>query len=43
MRVDMFDEAKSALQRAVELQPKEPTYLLALGIAWLRKNGSLRS
>lgn len=37
MRVDMFDEAKSALQRAVELRPKEPSYVLALGIAWLRK------
>ena len=37
MRVNMFDEAKSALQRAVELRPKEPSYLLALGIAWLRK------
>ena len=37
MRVDMFDEARSALQRAVELRPKEPSYVLALGIAWLRK------
>ena len=37
MRANMFDEAKSALQRAVELRPKEPSYLLALGIAWLRK------
>jgi Flp pilus assembly protein TadD len=37
MRVEMFDEAKSALQRAVELRPKDPAYLLALGIAWLRK------
>jgi Flp pilus assembly protein TadD len=37
MRVNMFDEAKSALQRAVELRPNEPPYLLALGIAWLRK------
>ena len=37
MRVEMFDEAKSALQRAVELRPKDPSYLLALGIAWLRK------
>lgn len=37
MRANMFDEAKSALQRAVELSPKEPSYLLALGIAWLRK------
>ena len=37
MRDNMFDEAKSALQRAVELRPNEPPYLLALGIAWLRK------
>ena len=37
MRINMFDEAKSALQRAVELRPNEPAYLLALGIAWLRK------
>jgi len=37
MRVGMFDEAKSALERSVELKPKEPSYLLALGIAWLRK------
>jgi len=37
MRAGMFDEAKSALERSVELKPKEPSYLLALGIAWLRK------
>jgi tetratricopeptide (TPR) repeat protein len=37
MRVGLFDEAKSALERAVELKPKEPSYQLALGIAWLRK------
>ncbi len=37
MRVGMFDAAKSALERSVELKPKEPSYLLALGIAWLRK------
>ena len=37
MRVEMFDEAKSALQRAAEMRPKDPAYLLALGIAWLRK------
>src|SRR5215212_1461512 len=37
MRVGMFDEAKSALERALESKPKDPTYLLALGIAWLRK------
>jgi tetratricopeptide (TPR) repeat protein len=37
MRVGMFDESKSALERSLELKPKEPQYLLALGIAWLRK------
>jgi Flp pilus assembly protein TadD len=37
MRSGMFDEAKSALERALVLKPKEPTFLLALGIAWLRK------
>ena len=37
MRVGLFDEAKSALERAVQLKPREPSYLLALGIAWLRK------
>jgi Flp pilus assembly protein TadD len=37
MRLEMFDAAKSALERSVELKPKEPSYLLALGIAWLRK------
>lgn len=37
MRVGMFDAAKSTLERSVELKPKEPSYLLALGIAWLRK------
>ena len=37
MRDNLFDEAKSALQRAVELSPNEPSYILALGIAWLRK------
>jgi len=37
MQVGLLDEAKSALERAVQLKPKEPSYLLALGIAWLRK------
>jgi len=37
MRLGMFDESKSALERSVQLKPKEPSYLLALGIAWLRK------
>jgi Flp pilus assembly protein TadD len=37
MRANLFGEAKSALQRAVELRPNEPSFILALGIAWLRK------
>ncbi len=37
MQVGLFDEAKAALERAVQLKPKEPSYLLALGITWLRK------
>jgi len=37
MQVGLFDEAKSALERAVQVKPKDPSYLLALGIAWLRK------
>jgi len=37
MRANMFDEAKSALQRAVEMRPNDPSYVLALGIAQLRK------
>jgi Tfp pilus assembly protein PilF len=37
MRASLNDEAKAALERSVELKPKEPAYLLALGIAWLRK------
>jgi tetratricopeptide (TPR) repeat protein len=37
LRAGMFDEAKSALQRSLELRPNEPSYLLALGIAFLRK------
>jgi len=36
MRIGMFNEAKTALERAVFLKSKEPAYLLALGIAWLR-------
>ena len=37
LRVGLNDEAKSALERSLELKPKETSYLLALGIAWLRK------
>lgn len=37
MRAGLMDEAKSALERALELRPQEPQYLLGLGVAWLRK------
>ena len=37
MRLGMAEEAKSALERSLELRPKETSYLLGLGIAWLRK------
>jgi Tfp pilus assembly protein PilF len=37
MRIGLFDHAKSALERALAITPKEPKYMLALGIAWLRK------
>lgn len=37
MQVGMFDGAKAALENALKLRPNDPAYLLALGIAWLRK------
>ena len=37
MQVGMSDAAKSALENALKLRPNEPAYLLAYGIAWLRK------
>jgi predicted Zn-dependent protease len=37
LEVGMFDAAKAALENALKLRPNEPAYLLALGIAWLRK------
>ena len=37
MQVGMFDPAKAALENALNLRPNDPAYLLALGIAWLRK------
>src|SRR2546429_4682175 len=33
----IFDEALSDLEQAVQLKPDEPTYLIALGAAWLKK------
>src|SRR5687768_18088082 len=35
LRVGMIDQAKSALQRSLKLLPDQPSYLLALGVAWL--------
>ena len=43
MRAGMMDESKSALERALELRPKELSYTLALGIAWLRKGDLFES
>ena len=37
LQVGMFDAAKAGLENALKLRPNEPAYLLALGIAWLRK------
>jgi tetratricopeptide (TPR) repeat protein len=37
LRVGLNDQAKSALERSLELKPNDPSHLLALGIAWLRK------
>ena len=37
LRVGMIDQAKAALERSLKLRPDEPTYLLALGVAWLSR------
>jgi Flp pilus assembly protein TadD len=37
LQVNMSDAAKAALENALKLRPNEPAYMLALGIAWLRK------
>jgi Flp pilus assembly protein TadD len=37
LQVNMGDAAKAALENALKLRPNEPAYMLALGIAWLRK------
>jgi tetratricopeptide (TPR) repeat protein len=37
LKADMGDEAKAALERALKLKPDEPSFLLLLGVAWLRK------
>jgi Tfp pilus assembly protein PilF len=43
LRVGMSDEAKPALERALELRTKDPVFLLALGIVWLRKGDLFES
>lgn len=37
LQVGMSDAAKAALENALNLRPNDPVYMLALGIAWLRK------
>jgi predicted Zn-dependent protease len=37
LQVGMSDAAKAALDNALKLRPNEPAYLLAVGVAWLRK------
>ena len=37
LQINMSDAAKGALENALKLRPNEPAYMLALGIAWLRK------
>jgi len=37
LQAGMSDAAKAALENALRLRPNEPAYLLAFGVAWLRK------
>lgn len=37
LRVGMIDQAKAALERSLKLRPDEPSYVLALGVAWLSR------
>lgn len=37
LRVGMVDQAKAALERSLKLRPDDPSYLLALGVAWLSR------
>ena len=37
LRVGMVDQAKAALERSLKLRPDEPSYLLALGVAWMSR------
>ena len=37
LKLGVFDEAQTALERAVKLSPDSPAYLIALGAVWLKK------
>ena len=37
MRAGVIDAAKPALEKALQLRPDEPSYILALGVAWLSR------
>ena len=37
LQVNMSDAAKAALENALKLRPNEPSYLVALGVVWIRK------
>jgi tetratricopeptide (TPR) repeat protein len=37
LKSQLFDDARSALEKAVQLKPDEPAYLVALGAVWLKK------
>jgi tetratricopeptide (TPR) repeat protein len=37
LRANMTDAARSALERSLKLRPNDPTFMLALGVAWLSR------
>jgi tetratricopeptide (TPR) repeat protein len=37
LKSQLFEDARSALEKAVQLKPDEPAYLVALGAVWLKK------
>jgi tetratricopeptide (TPR) repeat protein len=37
LRAGVIDAAKPALEKALKLRPDEPSYILALGVAWLSR------
>jgi len=37
LKSELYEEAKSALERAVKLRPTEAAYLLALGATWIKR------